>query len=223
MGERLHGIEDRHDGGTRELFLAHQAIQGVTTDSDIIRSSGESPQAFTALYDKYARMIYRYAARRAGESAAEDVMAETFLVAFERRDSFDHAWDDARPWLFGIATNLLRRHHRTEAKILKVLAKSSGREGYADSTDRIAEQLDAAVATSALATALRKLSAADRECILLYAWAELSYEGIAEATKVPVGTVRSRLNRARRILKEAAGPHQDNIEEAHRGRARATA
>ncbi len=168
-------------------------------------------------------MIYRYAARRTGESAAEDVMAETFLIAFERLDSFDHAWADARPWLFGIATNLLRKHHRTEAKILKVLAKSSGRDADADSTERIAEQLDAAAATSALAAALRKLSAVDRECILLYAWAELNYEGIAEATKVPIGTVRSRLNRARRILKAAAGSHQINTEEADHGRAQTTA
>ncbi|MBP2412180.1 RNA polymerase sigma-70 factor (ECF subfamily) [Arthrobacter stackebrandtii] len=195
----------------------------MTTDSELIRRSGESPHAFTALYDKYARMIYRYAGRRAGESAAEDVMAETFLIAFERRESFDHAWEDARPWLFGIATNLLRKHHRTEAKMLKIMAKSSGRDAYADSTERIAEQLDAAAATSALAAALRKLSAADRECILLYAWADLNYEGIAEATNVPVGTVRSRLNRARRKLKEAAGAFLNNTEEADHGRAPATA
>ncbi|MET4004789.1 RNA polymerase sigma factor (sigma-70 family) [Arthrobacter sp. UYCu511] len=195
----------------------------MTTDADIIRRSCDSPQAFTELYDKYARMIYRYAARRAGESAAEDVMSETFLVAYERRDSFDQTWDDARPWLFGIATNLLGKHHRAEAKILKVMAKSSGRDSYADSTDRIAEQLDAAAATSALAGALRALSAADRECILLYAWAELSYEGIAEATKVPIGTVRSRLNRARRILKDATGPFRNNTEEVDHGRAQATA
>uniref|UniRef100_UPI0035E40EA4 RNA polymerase sigma factor n=1 Tax=Arthrobacter terrae TaxID=2935737 RepID=UPI0035E40EA4 len=110
----------------------------MTTNADIIRRSRESPQAFTELYDKYARMIHRYAVRRAGESAAEDVMAETFLVAFERRDSFDHARDDAWPWLFGIATNLLRKHHRAEAKSLKVLTKSSGRDSYADSTERIA-------------------------------------------------------------------------------------
>lgn len=194
----------------------------MTTDSSIIHASSESPGAFTALYDKYARMIFRYAARRAGESAAEDVMAETFLVAFEKRESFDHTWEDARPWLFGIATNLLRKHHRTEAKMLKVLAKSSGRESYEDSSERIAEQLDAAVATTALAGALRKLSAEDRECILLYAWAELTYEGIAAATNVPIGTVRSRLNRARRILKDAAG-HEELSKEADHGRARTTA
>ena len=198
--------------------MALWAIHTVTNDSDIIRRSRESPEVFTMLYDKYARMIYRYAFRRAGESAAEDVMAETFLVAFERRDSFDHVWTDARPWLFGIATNLLRRHHRTEAKILKTLAKSSSRNTYPDNTERIAEQLDAVATTSVLAVALRRLSPVDRECILLYAWADLSYEGIAQATNVPIGTVRSRLNRARRILREVAGPYRNSTEEADHGR-----
>ncbi|MDD0859982.1 sigma factor [Arthrobacter alpinus] len=97
IGDRLREDQDARIRDDRELFCGHRAIHGVTTDSDIIRGSGENPQVFTALYDKYARMIYRYAARRAGESAAEDVMAETFLIAFERRDSFDHAWADARP------------------------------------------------------------------------------------------------------------------------------
>lgn len=168
-------------------------------------------------------MIYRYAFRRAGESAAEDVMASTFLVAFEKRDSFDDAWEDARPWLFGIATNLLRRHHRIEAKILKIVAKSSGRNAYADSTERIAEQLDAKTTTNLLAVALRKLSSADRECILLYAWADLTYEGIAQATNVPIGTVRSRMNRARRILKEAVDAARTNTEEEENGRTHVTA
>jgi DNA-directed RNA polymerase specialized sigma24 family protein len=63
---------------------------------------------------------------------------------------------------------------------------------------------------------MRKLSAADRECLLLYAWADLTYEGIAMATGVPVGTVRSRLNRARRILRDAAGLlHVDEKEMDH--------
>ncbi|PQZ93948.1 RNA polymerase subunit sigma-70 [Arthrobacter sp. MYb227] len=189
----------------------------------MIRRSRERPAAFAELYDKYARMIYRYAFRRAGESAAEDVMAGTFLAAFEGRDSFDHAWDDARPWLFGIATNLLRRHHRTEAKILKIIAKSSGRDAYTDSTEQIAEQLDAIATTSALALALCKLSPVDRECILLYAWADLTYEGIAQATNVPVGTVRSRMNRARRKLKDAAAALRNNTEEADHGRTQVTA
>jgi RNA polymerase sigma-70 factor (ECF subfamily) len=135
-------------------------------------------------------------------------MAQTFLVAFESRESFDHQWEDARPWLFGIATNLLRRHHRTEARRLKAFARAAGRDSYGDGTDRVAERLDAAAGTAMLAAAIRKLSPADRECLLLYAWADLTYEGIALATAVPVGTVRSRLNRARRTLRDAAALNQ---------------
>ncbi|WP_354191417.1 sigma-70 family RNA polymerase sigma factor [Arthrobacter sp. UYCu712] len=168
------------------------------------------------LYDKYSRAVHRYAATRAGESVADDVMSQTFLAAFESRESFDHRWEDARPWLFGIATNLLRRHHRTEARRLKAFAKAAGRGSYDDGADRVAERLDAAAATANLSAAMRKLSSADRECLLLYAWADLTYEGIAMATGVPVGTVRSRLNRARRILRDAAGPiHVDDKEMDH--------
>ena len=110
----------------------------MTTDSDLIRSSSEDPQAFAVLYDKYSRAVHRYAATRAGEAVADDVMSQTFLVAFESRDSFDHSWEDARPWLFGIATNLLRRHHRTEARRLKAAAKAAGREALSDGADRVA-------------------------------------------------------------------------------------
>nr|WP_238324630.1 CU044_5270 family protein [Paenarthrobacter aurescens] len=157
--------------------------------------------------------MHRYAATRAGESVADDVMAQTFLVAFESRESFDHRSEDARPWLFGIATNLLRRHHRAEARRLKAFAKAAGRESYGDGTDRVAERLDAAATTARLATAMRKLSSADRECLLLYAWADLTYDGIALATGVPVGTVRSRLNRARRILRDAAAQNHTEDKE----------
>jgi RNA polymerase sigma factor (sigma-70 family) len=207
-----------HSLNCRELFSGEGAIQLVTTDSDIIRSSSEDPQAFAALYDKYSRAVHRYAATRAGESVADDVMSQTFLAAFESRKSFDHRWEDARPWLFGIATNLLRRHHRTEARRLKAFAKAAGRGSYDDGADRVAERLDAAAATANLSAAMRKLSAADRECLLLYAWADLTYEGIATATGVPVGTVRSRLNRARRILRDAAGLHQTDDKEMDHGR-----
>lgn len=202
----------------RELFSGERAIQLVTTDSDLIRRSSEDPQAFAALYDKYARAVHRYAATRAGESVAEDVMSQTFLIAYEGLDSFDHRWEDARPWLFGIATNLLRRHHRTEARRLKAFAEAAGRGSYDDGTDRVAERLDAAAATSNLAAAMRTLSPPDRECLLLYAWADLTYEGIALATGVPVGTVRSRLNRARRIVRDAAGLQTTDDKEIEHGR-----
>lgn len=192
-------------GRLREPFVGLGAIQSVSTDSDIIRRSRDSPAAFGELYDRHAAVIYRYAARRAGDFVADDVTSETFLVAFERLDTFDHARDDARPWLFGIATNLLRRHHRAEARILKSLAKAASRERIEDSSDRIAAQVDASAASSRMASTLKSMAAIDRETLLLYAWADLTYEGIAQAMDVPVGTVRSRLNRARKTLRDTLG------------------
>jgi RNA polymerase sigma factor (sigma-70 family) len=195
----------------------------VSTDSDIIRRSRDSPSAFGELYDRHASIIYRYAARRAGDFVADDVTSETFLVAFERLGTFDHTRKDARPWLFGIATNLLRRHHRAEARMLKTLAKSASREATEDNADRISAHVDALATTGRIALILKNMPATDRETLLLYAWADLTYEGIANATDVPVGTVRSRLNRARKTLRDALSPEQLEETENDHGRIAAVA
>ncbi|MFJ4285664.1 RNA polymerase sigma factor [Paenarthrobacter nicotinovorans] len=173
----------------------------MSTDSDIISRSRDSPSLFGVLFDRYASAIFRYAARRAGDFAADDVTSETFLVAWEQLDKYDLSRDDARPWLFGIANNLLRQHHRSEANVLKAAARAAGREAMADDSDRIAAEVDAQVAAGRIAQALKSMASIDRETLLLYAWADLTYEGIAQAMSVPVGTVRSRLNRARQILR----------------------
>lgn len=179
------------------------------TDGEIIRLARDNPAVFGELFDRHASALYRYAARRAGEFAADDVIAETFLIAWERLESYDPDHDDARPWLFGIATNLLRRHHRSEARMLKAAARLAARDSVADESERINAQTDAVVATGFIALALNKMPAIDRDTLLLYAWGDLTYEGIATAMDVPVGTVRSRLNRARRTLRlelDAAQP-----------------
>lgn len=189
----------------------------MSKDSDIIRRSRDSPTLFGQLYDRHASAIYRYAARRAGDFAADDVTSETFMVAWEQLNSYDLSRDDARPWLFGIATNLLRQHHRAEAKVLKAAARSAAREAVADDTDRIATQVDAKVATGRIAQALKSMAAIDRETLLLYAWADLTYEGIALAMSVPVGTVRSRLNRARQTLRTQLNLDKLSETENHHG------
>ena len=205
------------DGQLRELFCSQRSIHSVSTDSEIIRRSRDSPAVFGELYDRHATAIYKYAAR-AGDFAAEDVTAETFMVAWEHLDSYDTSRDDARPWLFGIATNLLREHHRAEAKVLKTAAKTASREAIADDSDRIATEVDAKIATGQIAQVLRDMAAIDRETLLLYAWADLTYEGIAQATGVPVGTVRSRLNRARQTLRAQFNLERLTETENHYGR-----
>lgn len=193
----------------------------MSTDNDIIRRSRDSPAAFGELYDRHAGVIYRYAARRAGDFAADDVTSETFLIAWEQLETYDLNRDDARPWLFGIATNLLRRHHRAEAKMLKTAARAASRQAVADDSDRVAAQVDAGVATGRIAHTLKSMAAIDRETLLLYAWADLTYEGIAVAMDVPVGTVRSRLNRARRTLRSQL--NLDTLDETEKDHGRLAA
>ncbi|WP_246173218.1 RNA polymerase sigma factor [Arthrobacter gandavensis] len=173
---------------------------------------------FGELYDRHAASVFRYAARRAGEFAADDVTGETFLVAWERLGSYDLNHPDARPWLFGIATNLLRRHHRTESRMLKSAAKAALRDAVPDESERVASRTDAFVATGKIAAALKAMPAIDRDTLLLYAWGDLTYEGIAEALEVPVGTVRSRLNRARRTLRNDIGLLEFDDKEKKHGR-----
>lgn len=177
----------------------------MSTDNELIARSHLDPAVFATLYDRHAPAVYRYLAQRLGDHTADDVMSETFLVAFERRDSFDREVTDARPWLLGIATRLMRKHARLEAVAWKGMAADMAAQVAPDFIERAGARMDAARLTRRLSSALGKLSDADRDTLLLYAWAHLDYAAIAAATEVPIGTVRSRLNRARRVLRRAAG------------------
>lgn len=183
----------------------------MNSDNEVIERSGREPTAFAVLYDRHAPAVYRYVAQRLGDHVAEDVMSETFLVAFERRGSFDLAVRDARPWLFGIATRLMRKHSRLEAVAWRGLSTTIAERVAPDLIELAGARIDATRLIRRLAKALRGLSDPDRDTLLLYAWADLDYAQIAQATNVPIGTVRSRLNRARRIIRHAAGT--DNLEE----------
>lgn len=84
----------------------------MSTDNEVIERSVGSPEEFAALYDRHAGTIHRYAARRIGAEVADDILSETFLVAFDKRRAFDAAATSALPWLLGIATTLLKQHAR---------------------------------------------------------------------------------------------------------------
>ncbi len=176
----------------------------VSPDNELLKRSVAEPAIFALLYDRHAGAVYRYAAQRLGSAAAEDVMSETFLVAFERRASFDVSVTDARPWLLGIATRLMRKHARLEAVAWRGMVAELAAQVAPDVIDQAGSRVDAQRLARRLAGVLRRLSVADRDTLLLYAWGELNYAAIAEAMGVPVGTVRSRLNRARRQVRRAA-------------------
>jgi RNA polymerase sigma factor (sigma-70 family) len=174
-------------------------------DSVLVQASQTDPQRFAELYDRHAPDIHRYVARRLGDSAADDVVAETFLVAFRRRDRFDPSRGAARPWLYGIASNLIAGHRRSEVMQYRVLAKTAVDPVVESHHDRAEERVAAAAVARQLGAALARLAKRDRDVLLLVAWESLTYDEVAQALGIPIGTVRSRLNRARKKVRKALG------------------
>ncbi|MFI6326223.1 RNA polymerase sigma factor [Nonomuraea sp. NPDC050556] len=173
-------------------------------DSTLIGNSVGDPELFASLFDRHADEVHRYAARRLGPELAEDVTAEVFLVAFRSRARYDRSRSDARPWLYGIATNVVAQHRRAERRRTQAMAKVTvDRPGSFD--ERSADRVTAEQLQPRLAKALTKLSAAERDLLLLLAWADLTYEDAAVALGIPVGTVRSRLHRLRAKVRRALG------------------
>ncbi|MEQ0561350.1 sigma-70 family RNA polymerase sigma factor [Amycolatopsis sp. NEAU-NG30] len=153
-------------------------------------------EQFTEVHDRYFADIHRYVAGRLGTQAAEDVAAETFLVAFDRRRTFDATRGDLRAWLFGIATNLVSRHRRKEARHYRALARLEASPAVEGHENRVVS----AVMTGRIAKALSRLSTGERDVLLLVALGELGYAEVAEALGISPGTVGSRLTRARQKL-----------------------
>jgi RNA polymerase sigma factor (sigma-70 family) len=163
---------------------------------------------FAVLFDRHAGAVHRYLGRRVGE-LADDLLSETFLVAFRRRAAYLAVHIEVRPWLFGIATNVLRGHVRAEQRRYRALARAAAEPGTApEDPGDAADRLDAEALRGALADALAALKQRDRDVLLLFAWGQLGYEEIAAVLDVPVGTVRSRLNRARRQTRAALRPEE---------------
>ncbi|MFF8813036.1 RNA polymerase sigma factor [Streptomyces pactum] len=185
------------------------ARAGAESDASVIARSRDEPEAFAALFDRHADAVHRYAARRLGGEVADDLVAETFTTAFQQRHRYDPArgaGTDARPWLFGIATNLVGRHRRAEARRFKAMARVPALVDHDEPlADRAADRVAARSVRRELAAALAALPARHRDVLLLVAWGDLGYEETARALGIPVGTVRSRLHRARGKLREALG------------------
>ncbi|UBU12619.1 RNA polymerase sigma factor [Nonomuraea gerenzanensis] len=163
-----------------------------------------APDTFEAVFDAHYEEIRRYLGRRVGLDVAEDLAAETFLIAFGRRAAYDPSYGSVRPWLYGIATNLIGRHRRAELRRYRALARS-GPPPDDDSEDRVVDRLTAEVTVGRLAGALAGLSAGERDVVLLVAYGGLNYAEVAAALRIAEGTVASRLNRARTKLRATLG------------------
>jgi RNA polymerase sigma factor (sigma-70 family) len=172
-------------------------------DAAVIESSWREPERFAVLFDRHAPHIHRYLSRRAGRQVADDLVAETFLAAFAKRDRYDLGHPDARPWLYGIATNLAGQHRRDQARQYKITQAAATAEpevpGHAD---KVAADVTAQAMHALLEGALAALSAGDRDVLLLIACEQLTYQEVSRALAIPVGTVQSRLHRARTKVRQ---------------------
>ena len=156
---------------------------------------------FAGLFDAHAPGLHRYLSRRVG-AVADDLVAETFLAALAGRDGYDRTKADPRAWLYGIATNLLRRHFRPELRGLTATARAHSEEPPgSDPGDVVPDRMDARTRIGRLALGIAALAPDDRDVLLLTAWAGLDRGEVAQSLGIPVGTVRSRLHRVRRQLR----------------------
>jgi RNA polymerase sigma-70 factor (ECF subfamily) len=179
-------------------------LAGAPSDATAIAASLEAPQAFGAVFDRHHERIHRYLSRRLGTDLADELAAETFAVAFAKRRRFDTAaFDDAGPWLFGIATRLAQRHWRREERELRAFARTGSDPAAPSDAEGAAARADSAAAGPALAAALATLTRDERDVLLLFAWEDLGYPEIAAALSISPGTVKSRLHRARRRVRQS--------------------
>jgi RNA polymerase sigma-70 factor (ECF subfamily) len=187
-------------------------------DAALIEQSWAKPERFALIFERYFGQVHQYLARRVGDKIADDLAAEVFVAAFAQRQRYDTARDCARPWLYGIATNLIGTHRRQEQRRYRALARTAASLESPSDEDQVTDRVSASAAGPALAAALAALDAGDRDVLLLIALAGLDYQEAAQALGIPYGTVCSRLNRARRRLREALGgvnPAGDPAERPH--------
>jgi len=176
-----------------------------SSDSDEIAASLINPDRFGAVAERHFGAIYQYLARRVGRDVAQDLGAETFVIAFSARNRYDLSRASARPWLFGIATNLIRRHRRSELRMLNAYARSVPSARLDDPVEEHSTHMDHVELLARVTKAFSKLDPEQRDALYLTAIEGLSYAETAEALGIPVGTVHSRVARARITLRDHAG------------------
>lgn len=170
-------------------------------------AAGGEPEAFGVLYERHARTIYNYLFRRCADwSLAEDLTSIVFLEAYRRRENVEIAEGKVLPWLYGVATNVARNQRRSLRRYADALRRVPPPDPVLGIAGETADRLDAQARMRSILAALDELPESDKEVLALCVWSQLSYEEAATALGVPVGTVRSRLSRARSRLAELADP-----------------
>ncbi|WP_437113084.1 RNA polymerase sigma factor [Streptomyces syringium] len=182
---------------------SHRTYPDVTSIHTRIRDG--DPDSFRRLFRSHAQLVHRYAIRATGDWAtAEDVVSLTFLEAWRLRDRLPEEPDGAKAWLMGIAVNVQRNTTRAARRHQKALARMPAKEAVPDIAGEVVGRMADAEQLTAAKNALEKLRRPEREVVTLCVWSGLSYAEAADALGVAVGTVRSRLFRARERLRKLA-------------------
>lgn len=172
------------------------------TDEELIRASFTEPELFALIFDRHVGSVHSFLDRRVGPDGADSLTGETFRIAFERRTTYLLERSNSLPWLYGIAHNLLRHHWRGLARENRSLRRLGSVEHSDSQDDALLDRVAAQAMWPRVQKALDTMRQEDRDVILLVAWEDLNYAEVAVALDVPIGTVRSRLHRARRHLRE---------------------
>ena len=179
-------------------------MEETRSDAQLLARASHEPEVFGVVFDRHFATIHRYLERRIGRDGADELAAEVFRIAFEQRMRFRPVHESALPWLYGLATNLMLKRWRGETRHARAVARLEvvSQNGHGDELEGSDDRLTATAARAQVLDALAQLPADDRDVVVLVAWEELTYEEVAAALDIPLGTVRSRLNRARRTLRE---------------------
>jgi RNA polymerase sigma factor (sigma-70 family) len=163
-------------------------------------NAGESTMA--GVFDAHVDGVYGYLARRVGADLAQDLTAEVFRIAVEHSAQFDPTRAGHRAWLLGIATNVVRRHWRTEERRLRAIARLGNQVVVTcDASAEVVAQLDAVADLARVLSAVATLDVEDRDLLLLVVWEQLSFSEVGLVLGIPAGTVKSRLHRIRSRLR----------------------
>jgi RNA polymerase sigma factor (sigma-70 family) len=182
-------------------------------DSDaalIAMAVSGNADAFPEVLRRHGRAMHAYLTRRSDRDTADDLVCEVFLRAFAARRDYDRRWPDARPWLYGIARNVLREHWRRAGAADSGAQALGDLEASEDPWPEVDARLDAAARLPSLRRALAMLAVADREVLLLVTWEGLTPAEAARALGIPAGTARSRLHRARAFIRRFVEAETDS-------------
>jgi RNA polymerase sigma factor (sigma-70 family) len=188
-------------------------MDSIPSDADLIARSVLEPATFGVVYERHAVAVRQYVTRRVGSEAGEDLAAEVFVRAFRARERYRADYESSLPWLLGVSNHVIAGHRRTEQRRLQALQRLAGASN--EQTEYESRRVGSDVVRE-----LRRLPDADRDALLLLVWGELSYEEVSIALEVPVGTVASRVARARRQLSKTLrprSPHDSGAELARPG------